>query len=126
MRATKLLLIVLSCMLVIGCKTQKELVSCEEVANINDVSWLSSIKQKGATQQGQQLISIDKITYSKEGSDIIYTGFDVRYETKCCDIPSEFIYDCDGENITFYGGVAGCSGECDINIRSRTNLYTAK
>ena len=114
-------------LLCIGCKTQ-ELVSCEDVSKTADMPWLASIVQTGVNPTGgAKLESIDKIVYSLDStSNTTHVGFFVRYEPKCCDIPGSYIYDCDGKIITTYGGILGCSGECNIKIRSNTNLYTAK
>ena len=120
----KSIIFAISTLLLISCKTP-QLVSCEDVTRTNDLPWLTSIVQQGVTALGQKLVSIDKIVYSTENSNTTNIGFEVVYETRCCDIPSEFIYDCDGEVITYYGGINGCNGECDITIRSRTRIYTA-
>ena len=114
-------------LLCIGCKTQ-ELVSCEDVSKTADMPWIASIVQTGVNPAGgAKLKSIDKIVYSLDStSTTTHVGFFVRYEPKCCDIPGSYIYDCDGKIITTYGGILGCSGECNIKIRSNTNLYTAK
>lgn len=109
----------------ISCKTP-QLAACGDVSKTSDLPWLETIVQKGATWRGQQLLKIDKITYSHEDSNTTYVGFVVYYETICCDAPDEYIYNCEGEVITIYGGVAGCAGECHLQIHSRTNLYTAQ
>ena len=118
-------LLAVSMLLLVSCKTP-QLVSCGDVSRANDLPWLAAIVQKGSTTFDQKLVSIDKIVYSTADSETTYTGFDVLYESVCCDIPNEFIYNCDGEEIAFYGGIAGCSGECDLKILSRTNLYPGK
>ena len=89
----------------------------------SDKPWLAAIEQKGESPQGQFLQSIDKITYTIDASETTYTGFDVLYEKVCCDIPYEYIYDCDGEIITSYGGKTDCEGECNIKITSRKNIF---
>ncbi len=108
-----------------SCKTQ-QLVPCEDVRKTTDMPWLTAIVQQGETWNGQKLLSIDKITYTKDDSNTTSVGFDIRYELKCCDFSYDFIYNCDGEVITSYGGHVDCSGECDIKILTRINLYTAQ
>jgi len=128
MKKVHFLFYVIVLLLCIGCKTQQDLVSCEDVAKTTDMPWLASIVQAGvSTDGGAKLESIDKIIYSTDSTNTaIHVGFYVRYELKCCDIPGGYIYDCDGKILTVYGGIVGCTGECDIKIRSKTNLYTAK
>jgi len=110
-------------MLFVACKTQ-QLVPCEDVRKTTDMPWLTAIVQKGQSWEGQKLLRIDKITYTTDDSNTTHVGFEVRYETMCCDIPGEYIYDCDGEVITCYGGIAGCTGECDIKILTRVTIYS--
>ena len=126
MKAFHYFVYAMTMMLCIGCKTQ-EVVSCEDVAKTSDMPWLASIVKEGVSMQGQKLESIDKIIYSTDNtSAATHIGFYVVYEDMCCDIPGAYIYDCDGNIITSYGGIAGCTGECNINIRSKNNLYTAR
>lgn len=99
-----------------GCKTQ--MVSCEDVKHINEISWLAR-----KSPHGQKLESVDKIVYKLPQGDTNYIGYNIQYEPMCCDIPSQFICDCDGNIITEYGGYDGCMGECDIEIISRVNIY---
>lgn len=113
-------------LLCISCKTTHQFVACEDVTSTSERSWLTAIVQTGVSQQGQKLISVDKITYSVGSEMTTYTGFEVIYEMKCCDIPYKFIYNCEGEMITNYGGIAGCSGQCDIVIHSRKTIYKAR
>ena len=120
----KSIIFAISMLLLISCKTP-QLVSCEDVTRTNDLPWLTSIVKKGTTEHGQKLVIIEKIVYSTESSNTTHTCFAVYYESICCDIPYIFLYNCDGEVITYYGGINGCNGECDITIRSRTRIYTA-
>lgn len=109
----------------IGCKTQ-ELVTCEEVRKTSDLPWLEAIVQKGVSWEGQKLLNIDKITYTTDDSNTSQVGYEVKYEFRCCDIPDIYIYNCNGEMITSYGGIWGCNGVCDLNIIARKNLYSAE
>ena len=120
----KSIIFAISMLLLISCKTP-QLVSCEDVTRTNDLPWLTSIVQQGATALGQKLVSIDKIAYSTENSNTTNIGFEIVYEKTSRDIPSDFIYNCDGDEITYFDGFNGCYGECDITIRSRTRIYTA-
>ena len=117
------LLCALCAVILTGCKTQ-QLVPCEDVRKTTDMPWLTAIVQKGQSWEGRKLLRIDKITYTTDDSNTTHVGFEVRYETMCCDIPGEYIYDCDGEVITCYGGIAGCTGECDIKILTRVTIYS--
>ena len=125
MKTINYIVCALALLMCFGCKTP-QLVTCEEVSKANDLPWLASIVKTGRTSWDQKLIRIDKITYSVGIEEVLYIGFDVLYESQCCDIPDEFIYNCDGEEITEIGGIAGCTGECEMTIHSRINLYTAK
>lgn len=125
MKTIRCIIYAVAMLLCISCKTN-EFVSCEEITNTNDAPWLSSITKTGITQAGQKLVSIDKITYVNDSLYTIYIGFDVLYEKLGYDIPYEYIYNCEGKIITSYGGIAGCNGECDLQISSRLNIYTAE
>jgi hypothetical protein len=116
MKSRFFILYAFALLLCVGCKTQ-ELATCDEVTQTSDKPWLAAIVQKGESSQGQFLQSIDKITYTIDDSETTYTGFDVRYETV------EYIYDCDGETVVYYGGTDGCQGACEIKILSRKNIY---
>ena len=125
MRTIRIYALTIVLLLCISCKTQ-QLVTCEDVTKANDMTWLSSIVKTGITPLGQKLVRISKIIYSEEGTNTTSVGFYIEYETMCCDIPDAFIYDCDGEIITTYGGIAGCQGECSLKVLSSTAIYTAK
>lgn len=112
-------------LLCFGCKTQQELVSCEDVSKTTDMPWLASLEE-GYTQDGLKLLNIDKIVYSTDDSNTTSVGFELRYELVCCDRPDRYICDCDGKIITTYGGIAGCIGVCGIKVLSRVNLYNAE
>ena len=112
-------------LLCVSCKTQ-EIFSCEDVTQTSEIPWLSAIIEKGPTWFGQKLLKIDKIVYSTNDSNTTHIGFNVFYEIICCDIPHEYIYDCDGNKITIYGGIDGCGGVCAIKVLSRINLYSAE
>ena len=108
-----------------ACKSQ-QLQVCEKVTSYTQVPWIKQFVEKGKNPSGGgQLISIDRVTYVIEDSNTEGYGFEINYELVCCDIPNRYVFDCDGNNLTFYGGIAGCNGECSIKILSRTNIYTA-
>ena len=98
------------------CKTQ--IVPCEDVSSISEISWL-----KKKSLMGQPLESVDRIVYKTSPEDAARNGYYVSYEPVCCDIPGQFVYDCDGNTVTTYGTIDGCQGECDIIIISRVNIY---
>ena len=114
-----LAIVLLSCF---SCRT---LDMCEDVRRPKDLPWLDSIAQTGMSIVGQKLLSIDKIEYVLGDSNTTYIGFCTYYERKV-DVPSKYIYDCNGVVIANYGGLWGCSGECDLKILSSRNIYTAK
>lgn len=107
----------------VACKSQQQVSLCERVTQPREMPWLYSIVEEGVSPLGLQLVKIDKILYTIDESNTTNTGFEIQYEAKCCDMPNDYIYDCDGEVITEYGGFAGCSGECDIKILSRECIY---
>ena len=109
----------------LSCFSCRTLEMCEDVRRPKDLPWLDSIAQTGMTYVGQKLLSIDKITYTLDDSNTSYIGFCAYYEKKV-DVPSKYIYNCDGEVIVNYGGLWGCSGECDLKILSSKNIYTTK
>ena len=96
---------------------------CGDVKNIDELPWLEQAAQNRA-YIGQKLLSVNKIIYSIGA--IRYSGFEVEYEIICCDVPYLYIYDCDGEVVTDYGGMTGCAGHCNAKVLSRKNIYTAK
>ena len=108
-----------------SCASQQVPCPCVGVTQTSQLPWLNQLIQKGESQYGAKLETIEKITYTLPGdAKTTQTGFFVTYEPKCCDIPGSFIYDCDGNCITFYGGIAGCNGECEILILSRETIYS--
>ena len=117
---------IISVITLLTCFSCKTLEMCGDVHKPSELPWLDSIAKTEVNINGQKLESIDKIVYSTGGSATRYIGFYVQYETKCCDIPSEFIYNCEGEIITYYGGYTGCYGECYMKIHSKKNIFTAK
>ena len=125
MKTIRLVICTLSTLMCLGCRTQTQLVLCEDVTRATDMPWIASLVKTGSSSLGQKLEKIDRITYSQEGSNSTNMGFYVIYEYKCCDIPNEYIYNCDGDIISIYGGIAGCEGECRLKILTRTNIYKA-
>ena len=119
----RILFLAIVLLLCFSCRT---LDMCEDVRRPKDLPWLDSIAQTGVSIVGQKLLSIDKITYTLDDSSTSNVGFYVTYEKKGKDMPSKYIYNCDGQVITYYGGILGCNGECDLKILSSRNIYTAK
>ena len=108
-----------------SCVSQQVPCPCDDLNEASQVPWLNQLIQEGESQYGAKLETIERITYAlPDESTATQTGFYVTYEPKCCDIPGSFIYDCDGSCITFYGGIAGCNGECGILILSRETIYS--
>ena len=103
-----------------SCKT---LDMCGDVKSVDELPWLEQAVQIRA-YSGQKLLSVNKIIYSIGA--IKHSGFEVEYEIICCDVPYLYIYDCDGEVVTDYGGMTGCAGHCNAKVLSRKNIYTAK
>lgn len=116
-------------LLCVSCKTQEsfsESFSCEDVSKTSEMPWLTAIIEKGPTREGQKLLKIEKLFYRVGESSTKHVGFAVFYEVICCDIPHTFVYNCEGECIASYGGINGCSGECDTEVISHVTLYTAE
>lgn len=128
MKTMNCIVCAITMLLCISCKTTHQFVACEDITSTSERSWLTDIVQTGVSLYGgAKLISIDKIIYSVGSETTTYTGFDVIYETVCCDFPNEYIYNCEGEIIANYGGGwADCSGQCDIVVHSKTNIYKAR
>ena len=107
----------------LSCSSCRTLDMCGDVKSVDELPWLEQAVQIRACS-GQKLLSVNKIIYSIGA--IKHSGFEVEYEIICCDVPYLYIYDCDGEVVTDYGGMTGCAGHCNAKVLSRKNIYTAK
>lgn len=109
----------------IGCVSQQR-ISCIDIRKYQESPWLSSIVKASLDNTGAKVQSIDKITYSIEGSNTTSVGFIVQYLGFPCDGGMASVtYDCEGEELSQYCGFAGCTGLCDLNILSKSSIYEA-
>jgi len=100
---------------------------CKDTHKPSDLPWLNEILTTKVSTFGADLVSVDKVYYREAADDnTLSIGILVEYEPMCCDISGQFLYDCDGNLVTEYGGVAGCIGQCDIAVISRENIFKAK
>ena len=117
----RLIIILLSACMLAGCKTQQISV-CEDVKDPTQLPWLKELVKNG--YRDARVIQVEKVTYRSEEKNTEGTGFVVSYEPLCCDLIWPGIYDCDGNVLNEYGGIAGgCYGDCSIVILSRTTIY---
>ena len=122
---TQAIMILLSACMLTGCRTQQISV-CENVKKTTQLPWLQKIVDEG-TFAGARLLSIEKVRYRSEEPNTEGVGFVVHYEPQCCDLIWPGVYDCDGNILNSYGGIAGgCSGDCSIVILSREIIYTTE
>lgn len=105
------------------CKVQQTV--CEEITRPSQLPWLQEIVEQGKDAEGNRLLSIDKVVYYIEDSQTEGTGFTITYEEGPVypDRLGGAVYDCDGNELVIYGGVAGCLGECSLRILSRETIY---
>lgn len=100
---------------------------CRDTRNPSDMPWLNEILTSKVSAFGADLVSVDEVYYREAADDnTLLIGILVEYEPMCCDIPGKFLYDCDGNLVTEYGGIAGCIGQCDIAVVSRETIYKVK
>ena len=105
------------------CKVQQTI--CEDVSRPGQLPWLQEVVEQGKDAEGNKLLSIDKVVYYIEDSRTEGTVFTLTYEEGLVypDRLGGAVYDCDGNPLVIYGGVAGCQGECSLRILSRRTIY---
>ena len=54
--------------MLMSCKSQEQVSSCENVTNPRNIPWLAQIIEKGESAEGTKLTAIERITYYIESS----------------------------------------------------------
>lgn len=121
MKARTILILIALVSVLTGCKTQQICV-CKNVTDPMQLPWLKQLLNNG--YQGAQVMMIDEVTYHSEETNTDGAGFQVGFEPTCCDLIWPGIYDCEGNELNSYGGIAGdCYGDCTIVVTSRKRIY---